>query len=193
MPTKKNRVSLTHFLKGVGVSLEGLELLAKRRSRKYLLSLYRHPQLGKVLVLDGEIQHVEAWSALYHEILVHLSASFVPALKDVLVLGGGSLFAAFEVLKYQSVDQVVMLDHDPEVIETIADFYPHARLCLKDPRLIILNKDAYIDLFDLRAQFDMVINDAADLLTVKGPRHRPNLFLQLADVVRPKGVCADVI
>jgi spermidine synthase len=193
MPSKKNRVSLTHFLDGVGISLEGLELLTELRSRKYLLSLYRHPHLGKVLVLDGEIQHVEAWSALYHEILIHLSASFVPVLKNVAVFGGGSLFAAFEALKYMSVEEVVMLDHDPGVFETIAKFYPHARMCLNDPRLRILEKNAYVEVLDQRGKFDLVINDAADLLAVKASSPKTNIFSLMARALRPKGVCADVI
>ena len=193
MSRRENRVSITHFLNGVGVALEGLETIAERRCRKYHLSLFRHSELGKVLVLDGDIQHVEAWSALYHETLVHLAASFVPVVKSVAILGGGSLFAALEVLKYTSAQRVLMFDHDPFVLETMAEFYPHARACMLDDRLEIQNRDAYLALERHQGEFDLVVNDAADLLTIDRNKTGRGAFAKMARSLTTKGACADVI
>ena len=49
--------------------------------------------------------------------LVHLPIAFIPIISEVLILGGGSLFAAYEVLKYSSVKNVILCDYDHEVIE----------------------------------------------------------------------------
>jgi spermidine synthase len=187
---------ITHFFEGIGVSLGRLELVDRRKGVFRQIRLFRHPELGKIFVLGNEIQHVEAWAPLYHEPLVHLSASFVKETKDVLILGGGTLFAASEALKYKSVKQVVLLDHDPQVIEMAVKHYPHAKKCFNDPRFKFVNGDAYTSVSNIGQKFDMVINDGLDLLEIK-PRVRQGRiidpFLLLTMLLKPNGVCADVV
>src|SRR5882724_9584850 len=98
------------------IRLAGLQVVARVKSAIQKIVVYRHPILGRVLVLNDELHHVEAWQAHYHEPLVHLPASFIPALKRVLILGGGCLFAAREVLKYSTIESVEQVEHDPAVI-----------------------------------------------------------------------------
>ena len=197
MPTGCKQRKVTHFFRGLGVSLARLTPVTRRRGVFGQISLFRHPELGKVFVLNGEIQHVEAWAPLYHEILVHLPASLVEHVKDVLILGGGTLYAAREALKYESVKSVVLVDHDPHVTETVAQYYPHAKACLGDRRFTLLHEDAYAALARLRNQFDLVINDGADLLGLKftGPRGGLALrvFATMAAALKPNGACADVV
>jgi spermidine synthase len=188
---------IVHFFKGIGVSLARLTPVMRRRSSFGGIGLFRHRELGRVFVLNGEIQHVEAWAPLYHEPLVHLPASFVEQVNDVLILGGGTLYAASEALKYKSVRRVVVVDRNPLVTETVAQYYPHARACLKDHRFTLVQEDAYGVLARLRNQFDLVINDGADLLDVKFRGVQggagPNLFSVMAAALKPSGACADVV
>jgi spermidine synthase len=192
---RRRERKITHFFRGLGISLAKLSPLTRHRSRFGTIELFRHAELGKVLVLNGEVQHVEKWAPLYHEPLVHLAASFVGEPRDILILGGGTLYAASEVLKYKTVRSVLLLDRDPEICEITGAHYVHAKACLKDERLTINYRDAYTDLPKFRNQFDMVINDGADLLACGG---RPqglgaSLFSSMAAVLNPAGVCADVV
>ena len=194
---QKTQRKITHFFRGIGVAIGQLTPVARRRGAFGLITVFKHPDLGKVFLLNGEIQHVEAWSPLYHEPLVHLPASFVREVKDVLILGGGTLYAASEALKYKSVRQVVVLDHDPEVPKTAAEFYDHAKACFDDSRFRLVNDDAYSSLKRFRNQFDLIINDGADLISGKsledhGHSHL-NLFAIMTSALKPTGVCADVI
>lgn len=151
--------------------------------------VFRHSELGHILEINGEIQHVEAWAPLYHEPLVHLAAAFVPKIASVLVLGGGSFFAAAEILKYKSVRQVVMIDHDHRLLREMIALYPHAAKSVEDQRLIILRGDVIKRLSTLTERFDLIVNDAIDLTSVK---HR-NMFKLLANLLKPTGVCSDVV
>lgn len=193
----RGQQNITHFLAGIGVSLSRLVPIVRCRGLFGRISLFRHPELGKVFVLNDEIQHVEAWAPLYHEPLVHLPASFVPHIKDVLILGGGTLYAASEALKYATLKRVVLVDHDPEVTRTVVQHYAHARACVSDPRFALLQQDAYSALSGFHNEFDLVINDGADLLNVRLRRRpegsAPNLFSLMSNALKPKGVCADVI
>jgi spermidine synthase len=125
----------------VALKLSELNTIARSCSKKQKLILYQHPSLGKVLVIDEEIQHVEAWQPLYHEQIVHLPASFIPIMQDVLIIGGGSLFAAKEVLKYKSVKNVYLVDHDFQVIKLMEKFYHHSKEVLQDTRFTYVESE----------------------------------------------------
>jgi spermidine synthase len=197
MRMRRKQRQISHFLDGIGISLARLVPIARCRGLFGQINLFRHPELGKVFVLNDEIQHVEAWAPLYHEPLVHLPTSFVPHVKDVLILGGGTLYAASEVLKYKTLKRVVLVDHDPEVTWTVVQHYAHAKACVNDTRFALLPRDAYSGLSGFHNEFDLIINDGADLLNVQlRRRHRgsvPNLFSLMSNALKPKGVCADVI
>ncbi len=191
MRGKQRRIS--DFFGPVGVSLQQLTPVISRRGSFGRIELFNHPELGKVFVLNGEVQHVEAWAPLYHEPLVHLAGAFVSSIKDVLILGGGTLYAASEVLKYKSVERVVLLDHDPVVTESTAQYYEHARACLADSRLSLQHKDAYASVAGLRNQFDLVINDGSDLLSIPARQSSRSMVSAIGTVLKPGGVAADVV
>lgn len=173
----------------VALSLSHLEEMRRFRSSYCDAAIYRHKQLGRVLVLDGEIQHVEKWVPLYHEPLVHLPAAFLPAPATALLLGGGSFFAAKELLRYRSIERVVMLERDSILIDEICDVYEHAREARQDTRLDLRIGDAFETLSTMEEQFDLVINDAVDLLggsTGDG-------FRSLGTALRKGGICSDVM
>ena len=126
----------------ISLYLDNLDLLEDFVSeRQQHIQLFQHPWLGKVLVINNEIQHVEKYQSLYHEMLVHLPASFVPHIERALILGGGSLFAAYEVLKYSSVKQVVLCDYDGAVLDLMKKYYTHADLVTQDRRFSHIEKD----------------------------------------------------
>jgi spermidine synthase len=192
---QKKQRKITHFFRGIGVALGQLTPVACRRGAFGRIAIFRHPELGKVFVLNDEIQHVEAWATLYHEPLVHLAASFVDEVKDVLILGGGTLYAASEALKYRSVRRVVVFDHDQQVPRLAAEHYSHARACFNDSRFTLVHEDAYSSVARFHGKFDLIINDGTDLISTKSSEHgfHSNLFLAMTKALKPGGVCADVI
>jgi spermidine synthase len=183
---------LVHFYDGLGIALDGLECIGHTAGHYGKIALFRHEQLGKVFVLNGEIQHVEAWAPLYHEPLVHLAAAFVPVVRNVLILGGGTLYAAAEALKYKSVERVVVIDQDEAIIRFTTKFYSHAERCQSDTRFKVLHEDAYNYLGTSGERFDIVINDGADLLKMSQQRGC-NLLDTITKAISPSGVCSDVV
>ena len=195
--SSRRRTTISHFFHGIGVSLARLTPIAEDRGRFGEVRLFRHPELGKVFLLDDEIQHVEAWAPLYHEPLVHLGASFTKKIKNVLILGGGTLYAASEALKYDSVERVIVIDHNAVVARVAARHYSHAQRCLRDRRFSLIEGDAYATLPRLGRNWDLVINDGGDLLSLRRPARstkRPlKLFSVMQAALAPSGVCVDVV
>lgn len=176
----------------LAITLREIELVEALASSRQSLRLFRHPTLGRVLVIDDELQHVEAWQALYHEPLIHLPAAFLPALRDVLILGGGSLFAALEALKYPTVRNCTLVDHDPEVLRLMARHYQHARAVLDDPRFTFIQSDVVDFLASGGSTFDLVVNDCLDSFRPTGTD-----ALSFADALERRmatgGICSDLI
>lgn len=117
------------------------------------------------LYLNGNIQFSSVDEARYHEALV------VPAMEacarpgDVLILGGGDGLTAREVLKYSSVQRVVLVDIDPEMT-AIGRNRPELRALNKDslhsPKVEIVHLDAMQYVENSTAAFDVIVVDLPD-------------------------------
>ncbi|MCP3951583.1 MAG: polyamine aminopropyltransferase [Desulfobacterales bacterium] len=117
------------------------------------------------LYLNGNIQFSSVDEARYHEALV------IPALEacarpgDILILGGGDGLTAREVLKYDSVRRIVLVDIDP-VMTTIGRERPELRALnqnsLNSPKVEIVNTDAMKYVENSQAVFDAIIVDLPD-------------------------------
>ena len=181
-----------HERESVGLYLDGLQIIEQHHSGLQEICLYVHEQLGKVLVINGEIQHIENYQCLYHEMLIHLPMSFLSAPERAIIFGGGSLFAAKELLKYPSIKTVVLCDHDMTVIEMMKNHYRHAQEVLSDPRFQIVEADmrSYID--TEKAEYDIVVNDCLNLVKERTNSGVP-LYNALYAILANDGVCTDVI
>ncbi|GAA5506053.1 polyamine aminopropyltransferase [Novipirellula caenicola] len=122
-------------------------------------------QQGFQLHLNGHLQFNSADEYRYHEALVHpvMSAAVDP--KHVLVLGGGDGLAVREILKYPSVETVTLVDIDPEITSLAKTFGLMVDLnrgALLDPRVTVINQDAFIWVRDTKQQFDVAVIDFPD-------------------------------
>ncbi|MEU3017326.1 MULTISPECIES: polyamine aminopropyltransferase [unclassified Nocardiopsis] len=115
------------------------------------------------MFLNGDLQFSTLDEYRYHESLIH------PAMDgprgDVLVLGGGDGLAIRELLRYDDVESVTLVDLDPAVIE-LASTEPVIRDLnddsFQDPRVEVVNADAFQWLRDNPDDFDVVIADLPD-------------------------------
>ncbi|CAG9612172.1 Polyamine aminopropyltransferase [Bacillus rhizoplanae] len=87
------------------------------------------------MYLDEQLQFSSVDERLYHEALVHPAMALVDSPKSVLILGGGDGLALREVLKYQTVRRVDLVDLDEEVIKVATNV----------PEIVALNEGAFFD------------------------------------------------
>lgn len=176
----------------VSLYLERLTSLEDFVSPKQHVQLFQHPWIGKILVINGEIQHIEKYQTLYHEMLVHLPTTFIPHLENVLILGGGSLFAANEVLKYPSVKHLVLCDYDCSVIDIMKKYYPHAVSVSHDQRFDYIEADGKEYLRSCSEKFDLIINDCFNL-EKESRLEGLSYYKLLTNLCSAQGVCVDII
>lgn len=176
----------------VSLYLNKLTLIESIASSRQKIQLMSHPWLGKVLIINGEIQHIEKYQALYHEMLVHLPIAFIPNIESVLILGGGSLFAAREVLKYPSVKRVVLCDHDHCVLNLMEKYYPHAKTVITDKRFEYVEQDGSLYISQEKQKYDLIVNDCFNLALESGANN-VSYFHLLSKLCTRNGVCVDII
>ena len=120
---------------------------------------------GRSLVLDGKTQSTERDEFVYHEGLVHPAMCFHPGPRTVFIGGGGEGGTLRETLAHRSVERVVMLDLDQEVVELCRRFLPqHHQGSFDDPRLDLRHEDARAFLENTQESFDVMIMDLVDPL-----------------------------
>lgn len=176
----------------ISLYLDELILLERVSTSKQNIEIYRHPLLGLILVINGEIQHIEKYQCLYHELLVHLPMSFCVVPQNALIIGGGSLFAAYEILKYPSMQEVTLCDHDHIVLQLMKKYYSHAQSVMDDSRFHFIESDGISYLQNDTRRYDIIINDCFNLLK-ENKRNDISLYKKLNNMLTENGVCSDII
>ncbi len=120
---------------------------------------------GFSLFLNGHHQFNSADEYRYHEALVHPAVAVAGVPRRALILGGGDGLALREILKYPAVEAVTLVDLDPDMTRLAERFPPLAELnrrAYEDPRVTVVNQDAYIWLEENGPLFDAVFIDFPD-------------------------------
>ena len=143
---------------------------------------------GHRLFLNGNLQFAERDEYRYHEALVHPVMAAHGAPRKVAVLGGGDGMAVREILKYPSVEQVTLVELDPNMTEL---FSSHATLAalnghsLASSKLRIVNTDAFQwlqqDASDGADTYDVIVVDFPDPTNFAIGKLYTNSFYALLD------------
>jgi spermidine synthase len=117
------------------------------------------------LFLNSNLQFSSRDEYRYHEALVHPGLGARPDARKVLILGGGDGLAAREVLRHAGVEQVTLVDLDPEMTGLFATHPALQQLnerSLTSPRVRVVNDDAFTWLDTGNERFDFAVLDFPD-------------------------------
>jgi spermidine synthase len=119
------------------------------------------------LYLNGNLQFATSDEHRYHETLAHTALGFPGERNRVLVLGGGDGLAVEELLKYDDVERIDVVELDDEVTEMFTNHPVLRRLnddALHSPRVHVHNRDAmkYLESLPPEERYDRVVIDFPD-------------------------------
>lgn len=144
-------------------------VIAHKKTPYQEMYVVESPSFGRALVLDGKWQSSQHDEFIYHEALVQPAMIMHGQPKKVLILGGGEGATIREALRWSSVERVVMVDIDPEVVEACRE---HMEVMHQgswdDPRLELVFEDAWGYLENTTEAWDVIISDLTDPLE-EGP------------------------
>lgn len=139
------------------------ELLLTKRTKYQSMAIANVGAYGRALFLDGKIQLTEGDEAFYHEPLVHAPIVSNRNAKSVLILGGADGSAAREALRWKSVERVVVVDIDADVVDACKTHMPKvAAGAFENPRCTLRIGDALDFCEDVSEKFDVIICDLTD-------------------------------
>lgn len=143
------------------------------------------------LHLNGNLQFSARDEYRYHEALVHPGLGRLPGARSVLVLGGGDGLAVREILRHPRVEQVTVVDLDPEITRLFRTHEILTRLnggSLQSPRVRVENADAFTWLAGCAERFDFVVIDFPDPSNFSlGKLFTTEFYRRLRPVVAPGG------
>lgn len=138
-------------------------VLVSKRTAFQQIDIFEHQEYGRMLALDGALQSAQGDEYVYHEALIQPAMFAVREPRKVLIIGGGEGASAREVLRHPSVERVVMVDLDEEVVALCREHLPTWHQgAFDDPRfeLVIQDGSAYIAASE--ESFDVIVVDVVD-------------------------------
>lgn len=118
------------------------------------------------LFLNGNLQFSSLDEYRYHETLVHIGLSALSqSPENILVLGGGDGLAVREILKYKSIQKIVLVDLDSTITKLFSgqNFLKELNCdSLNSPKLKVIAEDAFIWLQKNTQKFDFIVIDFPD-------------------------------
>ncbi len=136
--------------------------LFDRTSQFQSIEIFQTEAMGRVLILGGCFMVTERDSFIYHEMLVHPAMSVLPRARKVLIIGGGDGGAVTEVVRYQSLQSVILCEIDPMVVESCREYFPEISAGLRDSRATVINEDGAVYVSKFEDEFDLVLVDSTD-------------------------------
>lgn len=135
------------------------------------------------LFIDGNLQFSSMDEYRYHESLVHIPMMASPYKEKVLILGGGDGLVAREILKYEEVQEIDLIDLDAEMTELCKKDIGVSKLnegSLSSEKVHIINEDAYKYLEETNELYDVIIIDLPDPNNETLNKLYTNVFYRLA-------------
>lgn len=137
----------------------------KQTKYQHIVVTKSHTNPDSRLYIDGHIQFSSRDEYRYHESLVHPLMSVPGNRGNVLILGGGDGLAVRELLKYDDISLIHLVDIDPEMTRISASLPMLAKLnenSLESEKLEIFNEDAFSFINQPGLAYDRVIIDMPD-------------------------------
>ncbi|MBI3818831.1 MAG: polyamine aminopropyltransferase [Planctomycetes bacterium] len=146
---------------------------------------------GFQLFLNGALQFSSADEYRYHEALVHPAMAAAKNPRRILVLGGGDGLAVREILKYNDIERVTLVDIDPAMTDLAREFEPLRKLnnsSLLDPRVELVHDDAMQWVAEANRIFDVIVADFPDPSSFSiGKLYTTRLYEKARAILAPDG------
>lgn len=132
------------------------------------IDFYKGEEFGTFFTLDGLMMVNEKDEFVYHDMITHPAFATNLNIKKVLIIGGGDGGTAREVLRYKSVEKVVMVEIDELVFRLSQKYLPITAAGVEeDSRMEMIFDDglAYVQNAP-DASFDLILVDSTDPISV---------------------------
>ncbi|MFD1928039.1 polyamine aminopropyltransferase [Sporosarcina siberiensis] len=147
---------------GVRLSMKIEQHLYSGQSEFQKIDVLQTTEFGKLLTLDGLVMLTEKDEFIYHDMIVHVPMATNPNIKKVLVIGAGDGGTVRELTKYETIEQIDMVEIDKMVVDVCQEFIPLTASKLTDPRVNLFFEDGLKFVRTKENEYDLIIVDSTD-------------------------------
>ena len=163
--------------------------LVDKKSRYQRIQIFDTPIYGRVLVLDGIIQITEKDEAAYSEMLVHPAIQVLKNPKKILIIGGGDGAVAEEILKYNFVNKIDLVDIDKEVVKLSSiHFKKINKNSLRNKKVNLFFQDAFDFIACTKNKYDLIIADRPDPVGAGKSLFKESFYKNVNNILRDEGI-----
>lgn len=127
-----------------------------------VIDVYESFEFGRFFALDGIMMANEKDEFIYHEMIVHTPMSVNPAIKNVLIIGGGDGGSTRELIKYPNIKNIDVVEIDERVVRVCQTHFRQTAIGFDDPRVHLHFDDGLEFVRKTSHQYDLIIVDSTD-------------------------------
>ena len=146
----------------VKMSIRVDKQIHSEQSEYQRIDVFESEEFGRFLTLDGIMMLTEKDEFIYHEMITHVAMASNPGIKNVLVIGAGDGGTVRELTRYESLDNIDMVEIDERVVEVCKQYLPKTACCLDDSRVHIFYDDGLRFVRRHENEYDLIIVDSTD-------------------------------
>lgn len=162
------------------------------KTTSYQRIVLTHQKNDYKLYLNNNLQFSSADEYRYHEALVHPTMSSANSVDEVLVLGGGDGLAVREILKYDEVKKITLVDLDGGMTKlfttnpVLKSLNNHS---FENKKVSVFNNDAFLWVKQAQKKYNVVIIDFPDPSNYSlGKLYSVNFYQSLSKILAPNAV-----
>lgn len=126
------------------------------------IDVFNSKEFGNFFTLDGLIMVTEKDEFIYHDMIVHVPMATNLKIKNVLVIGAGDGGTVRELTRYDSIENIDMVEIDKMVVDVCREYFPQTTCKLDDPRVHLFFEDGLRFVRSKENTYDLVIVDSTD-------------------------------
>ncbi|MBP01492.1 MAG: adenosylmethionine decarboxylase [Rhodospirillaceae bacterium] len=158
--------SINYLINNTFPVIRTLEL----KDNDFKIEVVKIKDLGKALVINGDLQLIDSQAHKYHEPMVHTPASYIDNPKNALILGGGDGGLCHELLKYDTIKNITVVEISRDVVELCQKHFASFSNSLNNEKVKLIFSNAKSWIEDNTDKFDLIFIDTTEL----GELHIPN-------------------
>ena len=128
------------------------------------VDIYETKEFGRLLILNGLAMLSEKDEFVYHDMLVHVPMAINLDMERVLVIGAGDGGIVRELVRYEGIKHIDMVEIDKMVVDACREFLPLTASKLDDARLKLHYEDGLKFVRQKTDEYDLIIVDSTDPL-----------------------------
>jgi len=126
------------------------------------IDVFESNEFGRFFTLDGLMMVTEKDEFIYHDMIVHIPMATNQNIKKVLVIGAGDGGTVRELTRYETIEQIDMVEIDKAVVDVCLEFIPQTACKLNDKRVNLFFEDGLKFVRTKENEYDLIIVDSTD-------------------------------